>query len=168
MSRPPRPTRRQVLAGSVRCSALASVLGAAGLVAGCTSGPPAPPTPDPLQALVTAALADAALADAVAAAHPPLAPAAHALAADRRAHAGSLGAEVVRATPSPLPSASSATAAAAVVVPPDRAAAAAALAEATRMGQAQATGLVAGLPRYRAGLVASVAACCASHLPVLG
>ena len=136
------------------------------LVAGCATAPPAPPPPDPLHALLTAALADATLADAVAAAHPPLAAAARALAADRRTHAASLGAEVLRATPSPpVPTPVSS---AAVVVPADRAGAVAALVEATRAAQTQAAGLVAFLPRYRAGLVASVAACCASHLAVLG
>jgi hypothetical protein len=150
-------SRRQVLAGT---------LGVAALAGACTGPPPAPPPPDPLIALHTAALADAALADAVAAAHPPLASAAAALAADRRAHAESLGAEVTRATPSGGPSTTSDPVAPAV--PPDRAAASAALVEALRAAQAQATGLVAGLPRYRAGLVASVAACCASHQAVLG
>ena len=153
---PGQPTRRRVLAGSL----------ATALMAGCSTGPDALPAPDPLQALWSAALADAALADAAAAAHPDLAPSAGALAADRRAHAESIAAEVQRATPSP--SASSTATLAAVVVPTDRAPAAGALADATRAAQAQAAALVTSLPRYRAGLVASVAACCASHLAVLG
>jgi hypothetical protein len=40
--------------------------------------------------------------------------------------------------------------------------------DAVRAAQAQAGELVATLPRHRAGLAASVAACCASHLTVLG
>jgi hypothetical protein len=114
--------------------------------------------------MLTTALADAALADAVAAAHPPLAPAATALATDRRTHARSFEAEVRRATPSPSPSPSAGLA---IVVSSDRAAAVAALVEATRAAQAQAGAQVGSLPRHRAGLVASVAACCASHLAVL-
>lgn len=116
---------------------------------------------------MAAAAADAALADAIAAAHPPLAPAAGALAADRRAHAASLEAEVRRATPSPTPKPTSSQAAVAVVVPPDRAGAASSLVDTTRAAQDQAAALVASLPRYRAGMVASVAASCASHLAVL-
>jgi hypothetical protein len=176
MSRPHRPTRRRVLAGSLsglagaalgRVAAVVGVAGGAagvGALAGCTRTP-APVPPDPLRALTDAALADAALADAVAAAHPGLAPAAHALAADRRAHADSLGAEVLRATPSPRPSTSAATAVR--PAPADPAAATAELVATTKAAQEQAGDLVAGLPRYRAGLVASVAACCASHLAVL-
>ena len=162
MSRPPRPTRRQVLAGT-----LAGLSGLGGwALGGCTTTAQAP-LPDPLRALAAAAVADAALADAVAAAHPPLAAAAHALATDRRAHADSLAAEVVRATPTPSSAPSSATTTAAEA-PADPAAATAALVEAAKAAQVQAAGLVTGLPRYRAGLVASVAACCASHLAVLG
>lgn len=161
MNRVPRPTRRQMLAGTVGVLVTAAVAGAGA----CTGRPAEPPAPDPLRALVTAALADAELADAVAAAHPPLAAAAGAVAADRRAHALALDAEVTRATPSPTPS--STTAPSAQVAPPDPAAATAALVAAVRAAQDQASALVTGLPRHRAGLVASVAACCASHLAVL-
>jgi hypothetical protein len=167
MSWPSRPTRRRVLATSGRGACGLATSAFVTCTIGCTVTPPAPPQPDPLQALLAAALADAALASAVAAAHPPLAPAANALAADRRAHADALKAEVVRATPAPATPPPSTTLTAAVP-PPDRAAARGVLVEAAKAAQAQAGGLVAALPRYRAGLVASVAACCASHLAVLG
>jgi hypothetical protein len=153
-------TRRRLLAGAAAVVAVGA--------AGCTMQPPAPPPPDPLEPLLVAALADADLADAVAVAHPRLADVSRALASDRRAHAASLRAEIRRATPSPAPSSStSGTTAPAVAVPVDAAAAATALAEATRAAADQARRLVSTVPRYRAGLVASVSACCASHLAVL-
>jgi hypothetical protein len=160
VSAPPRRTRRQVLAGSLGVAAY----GVAALAAGCASAP-APPPPDPLQPVLAAALADAALAEAVAAAHPRLRAVAGALAADRRVHAETLGAEVRRAAATPMPAVSTT---APVAAPPDQAAAGAALVDAARAAQAQAAALVTGLPRVRASLVAAVAACCASHLVVLG
>jgi len=159
VNQPPRPTRRQLLAG-VAVVAVA----AAG---GCTGRAAAPPPPDPLRPLLAAALADAELAEAVAAAHPSVAGAALALAADRRSHAEAIGAEVLRVTPSPAP-ASTTSVPADPSVPPEPAAATGALVAAVRAAQTQAGALVAGLPRHRAGLAASVAACCASHVVVLG
>ncbi len=159
MDQPPRPTRRQVLTGTA--VAIVAATGA------CTGQPAAPPPPDPLRPLLAAALADARLADAVAAAHPSVADAALALAADRRAHADALSTEVLRVTPSPTPP-STTSVPADPSVPPEPAAATGALVDAVRAAQAQAGALVVGLPRHRAGLAASVAACCASHLAVLG
>jgi hypothetical protein len=162
VSDPPRRSRRQLLAGSLGVAASGVVT----LAAGCASAP-APPPPDPLQPVLTAALADAAFAEAVAATHPRLRAVAGALAADRRVHAEALGAEVRRAAAAPA-SSTAATATPAPAPPPDPAAASAALVAATRAAQAQAAALVTGLPRFRAGLAAAVAACCASHLVVLG
>jgi hypothetical protein len=174
-----RPSRRQLIVGA---------LGGVALAAGCTSEPLPPPPPDPLQPLLDAALADAALAEAVAGSHAGLAVVARALAGDRKAHAESLRAEIRRATPSPTPSitstpspsgtlasapgvAASGTAGATVSsgppVPTDPAAASAALIAATRASARRAADLVTAVPRYRAGLAASVSACCASHLAVL-
>jgi len=146
---------------------------------GCTAGePPPPPPPDPLEPLIAAATGHAALADSVAAAHPPLAAAARQVATDRRAHAGALTAEVRRATPSPVttsaPARSGGTGGANASgtigspAPADPAAARTALLRAASDAQRQAAELVGALPRHRAGLVASVAACCASHAVVLG
>jgi hypothetical protein len=157
--------RRQVLARALGGGATLAF--GAVLASACTGPPPEPPPPDPLIALRDSALADAALAEAVGATHAALAAAAAALAADRRAHAESLGAEVVRATPTVAELETTTTAAPVPAVPPGRAAASAALVEAMRAAQEQASALVGGLPRYRAGLVASVAACCASHQAVL-
>lgn len=161
----PRPSRRTVLA-AIAGGPLAGVVG-------CTSEPPPPPPPDPFEPLIAAATEHATLADAVAAAHPALAGAARQVAADRRVHADALSAEVRRATPSPVTSAPPAPSGARVSgsvgspAPVDPAAAKTALLRASASAQRQAADLVTALPRYRAGLVASVAASCASHAVVL-
>ncbi|MGW5049998.1 hypothetical protein [Actinokineospora sp. NPDC004072] len=145
--------RRTVLAGLV--------LGAA---AGCTDPGP-PPPPDPLAALAERARADAALAAAIAAAVPPLAAKAGEVARVRGEHASALKAEVERERP---PVSTSASAPPAPPAPPkDAKAAAKALADGVAAAQRQAAELVPGLPRYRAGLVGSVAAACASLREVL-
>jgi hypothetical protein len=139
---------------------------------GCTAGEPPAPPPDPLEPLIASATGNAALADSVAAAHPPLAAAARQVATDRRAHAGALTAEVRRATPSPVttspPGGTASSGTVGSPAPADPAAARAALLRAASDAQRQAADLVSALPRHRAGLVASVAACCASHAVVLG
>jgi len=110
-----------------------------------------------------------ALAAAVAGAHSALAAAANALAADRAAHARTLRAELHRVHPDPVPA--SAPQPAPPVVPPpvspDPAAAKAALTQAMRAAQDEAAALVLTLPGYRAALLASVAACCATHTALL-
>jgi hypothetical protein len=155
-------------------AAAIAVTGGYALV-GCTAQePPAPPAPDPLEPLIASATGHAALADSVAATHPPLAAAARRVAADRRAHAGALTAEVRRAIPAPATTSSPAGSGAASSgtigspAPADPAAARTALLRAASDAQRQAADLVGTLPRHRAGLVASVAACCASHAVVLG
>lgn len=142
---------------------------------GCTTEPPAPPPPDPLEPLIAAATGHAALADSIAAAHPPLAAAARQIADDRRAHADALTAEVRRATPatvttSPTAGSGGASVSGTIGSPAqaDPSTARTALLRAAADAQRQAADLVATLPRHRAGLVASVAACCASHAVVLG
>lgn len=134
---------------------------------GCTeSTPPALDEPDPLERPAQRAEADVALALAVAGAHPAVAAPAVALAADRQAHATALRVELHRVRPTTAP-ASSVPSTAPVVATADQAAAPDALAEAMRAAQDEAAGLVATLPGYRAALLASVAACCASHAALL-
>jgi hypothetical protein len=152
-----------------------AVSGGYALISCTAEAPPPPPPPDPLEPLIAAATGNAALADSVAAAHPPLAAAARQIATDRRAHAGALAAEIRRATPTPVttspPAGRGGTASSGAIsapAPADPAAARTALLRATSDAQRQAADLVGALPRHRAGLVASVAACCASHAVVLG
>lgn len=155
-----RPSRRRVLAGAL-------VLGVP-VLSGCTAGDTGPPAPDPLGPVADRAEDDVRLADAVAAAHPALAGAAAALASDRREHAAAVRAELRRARLA-LPATSSASprSPAPVVVAFEPAAARTALVHALRVAQDQAAVLVAAAPGHRAALLASVAACCASHLAVL-
>lgn len=153
------------------------------VLAGCTGSPAAPEPPDPLESPARRAEADSALAQAVAAmaAQPgvqthsavtpsALATAATALAADRMAHAITLRAELHRVRPAPAPS-SAAPPAAPTPAPPladlDLAGARATLIQAVHGAQDEAAGLAVTLPGYRAALLASVAACCASHAAVL-
>ncbi|HKR49143.1 MAG TPA: ferritin-like domain-containing protein [Pseudonocardiaceae bacterium] len=168
----PRPSRRHMLAA-----------GAALLVigpTGCTrSIQLAPEGADPLEAPSRRAETDSALAQAVAlmaaltAVHvtvrtgpqtpPALATAARALAADRMTHAITLHAELRRVRPAPAPSAATPPAAP-PLTDPDLAGARAALIQAVHAAQDEAIHLVLTLPGYRAALLASVAACCATHL----
>lgn len=160
-----RPSRRRVMAVGVATSTL--LLAGPLAVSGCTSSaPPGPPQRDPLELPAEHAEADAALAQSVAAVQPALADVAGTFAADRRAHAAALRAELRRVVPSPAPS-SPALPAAPVPPPADWTQARDALARAMRTAQDEAAGLVPGLPGYRAALLASVAACCASHAAVL-
>ncbi len=153
------------------------------VLAGCTgSTPVAPEEPDPLEQPARRAEADSALAQAVAQmaaeiahqvdgqAQPALVTAATALAADRMAHAITLRTELRRARPRTVPS-SSAPLAPPTPAPPlavaDLASARAAVLQAVQVAQDEASQLVATLPGHRAALLASVAACCASHAAVL-
>ncbi len=172
----PRPSRRRVLtAGATLLVAGPTVL------AGCTGPAPETEAPDPLEAPARRAEADSALAQAVAQVaaqvaaaqtHPALATAAKALAADRMAHAIILRAELHRVRPGPASTSAAPVAAPTSAAPPpadplDLTGARASLTEAVRAAQDEAAGLVMTLPGYRAALLASVAACCASHAAVL-
>ena len=162
-----RPSRRRALAAGATTAAL--FLAGPTALAGCTASAPAPEGPDPLEAPARRAESDVALAAAVAQAHSTLAATARALAADRAAHAATLRAELHRVHPDPVPS-STAQPVPPVVPPPvspDAAAARAALTEAMRAAQDEAAALVITLPGYRAALLASVAACCATHTALL-
>ncbi len=160
-----RLSRRRVLGAGVAVGGLLVT----GPAAGCAApAPEAPEQPDPLEAPATRAEADVVLAQAVAAGYPALGEAATAFAVDRQAHATALRSELRRARPEPdLTSGSSAPSAIPVTPGADAASARSALATAIQVAQEQAAGLVATLPGYRAALLASVAACCASHAAVL-
>ena len=148
--RPTELTRRAAL----RAGALAAL---AVPLAAC--GPGYDESPDPLQPLLAAAQADAAAARALAKGAD--ADAAGQLADARAAHAAALKSEVDRLnrpTPSPSPA-------------PTAPAALGDLKERLAAARKQAEDLVGGLPRYRAGLVAAVAAGCAAlqrTAPALG
>jgi hypothetical protein len=162
-----RPSRRRALAAGATTAAL--FLAGPTALAGCTASAPALDAPDPLEAPARRAEADVALAAAVAQAHSTLAATARALAVDRAAHAATLRAELHRVHPDPVPT--SATQPAPPAVPPpissDPAAAQAALTQAMHTAQDEAAALVITLPGYRAALLASVAACCATHAALL-
>ncbi|WP_410619850.1 ferritin-like domain-containing protein [Amycolatopsis sp. cmx-8-4] len=113
-------------------------------------GPGYDESPDPLQPLLAAADADAAAARALAKGKD--ADAAGQLADARAAHAAALKSEVDRLN-RPKPS-SAAT--------PPAAAALSDLKERLATARKQAEDLVGGLPRYRAGMVAAIAAGCAA------
>lgn len=132
-------------------------------VVACTPEPEQPPPPDPLAALAKQARADAATATAIAAAQPDLAPAATEVATARTEHAKVLQAEVDRARP-PVSSSASAKPTTTPEVPADGLAA---LVDALTSAEKAAADLVQTVPRYRAGMLGSVAAGCASLRVVL-
>lgn len=148
--RPTELTRR----GALRAGALAAL---AVPLAAC--GPGYDESPDPLQPLLAAAEADATAARALAKGAD--AGAAGQLADARAAHAAALKSEVDRLNrPKPSPSAT-----------PPAPAALGDLKDRLAAARKQAEDLVGGLPRYRAGLVAAVAAGCAAlqrTAPALG
>jgi hypothetical protein len=148
--RPTELTRRAAL----RAGALAAL---AVPLAAC--GPGYDESPDPLQPLLAAAEADAAAARALAKGAD--ADAAGQLADARAAHAAALKSEVDRLNrPQPSPSPA-----------PSAPAALSDLKARLAVARKQAEDLVPGLPRYRAGLVAAVAAGCAAlqrTAPALG
>jgi hypothetical protein len=152
-------TRRAAL----RLGALAALVP---VVAACTEEPSAPPPPDPLAELAAKARADAALATAIATAiataQPALATAATEIAQARTEHATALQTEVDRERP-PV-SSSSTRPPAEPQIPADGVAA---LVDALTTAEKQAADLVPSVPRYRAGLLGSVAAGCASLRVVL-
>jgi hypothetical protein len=159
------PNRRRVLAAGATL-----LLAGPAALTGCTLSARAPEGPDPLESPARRAEADAALATGVAQlavhADPVLAAAARSLAADRMAHATTLRAELRRARRRPA-SSSAPPPVAPLTANPDLASAGGALTQAVHAAQDEAAGLVMTLPGYRAALLASVAACCASHAALL-
>lgn len=125
---------------------------------GCARAGSARPV-DPLVALADAARADAALGTAAIAADAALAERVQPLVDARTAHAAALDAEVRRLRPNQGP----ATAAPPVTGPPT----VAAVRSAARAAADAAAEVALDLPVDRVGLVASVAACCASYATVL-
>ena len=138
-----------------------------------------PEGPDPLESPALRAEADTTqaitTAQLVAETDAELATAARALAADRRAHASALRAELRRVRPGPAvdgatpPAAFRAGPSPTEPPPtsPDLAGTRSALIRAMRAAQDEAAALVLTLPGYRAALLASIAACCATHAALL-
>lgn len=148
----------RVISESVSRRRVLLAVAAAPLAVACTTEPPPPPPPDPLSALAAQARADARLAEGLTAV-----PAAAEIAKARGTHASLLQAEVDRERP-PL----SSTAPPAPTAPPTPPDPLAALRTSLDEAVREASALVASLPSYRAGLVGSVAAGCASLREVLG
>jgi len=156
-------SRRRILQMAVVLPAAATVLG------GCSGVDRRTDRPDPLIALADAARADAALAAAAVAAAPALAARIDPLREARTEHAAAFDAEVVRMGGVPRTAAPpSATAGAppptGTAVPPVTLAR---VREAVAASQVGAAELVENLPAERVGLVASVAACCATYAALL-
>jgi hypothetical protein len=131
-------------------------------LAACTAEPAPPPPPDPLAALAAQARTDAAAATAIAQSAPELATFAGEVAKARTAHATVLQAEVDRERP---PRGSSTAPPA--PTPPAAPGTKATLVEALKAAEKKAAELVPAVSRYRAGLLGSVAAGCASLREVL-
>jgi hypothetical protein len=166
----PKVNRRAVLRGGALAALLPGVPAGAALLplTACTSEEP-PPGPDPLADLAEQARTDAAAAEAVATSVPDLAETATVVAKSRAEHASVLQREVDRlrplaegATTAPPPPPAKPS------VPSGAAAAKASLVEALRTAERQAADLVPGVARYRAGMLGSIAAGCASLREVLG
>jgi hypothetical protein len=147
----------RVISESVSRRRVLLAVAAAPLAVACTTEPPVPPPPDPLSALAAQARADAALAQTLSAV-----PAAAEIAKARETHALLLQAEVDRERP-PL----SSTAPPAPTAPPTPPDPLAALRTSLDQAVRDASAVIVSLPAYRAGLVGSVAAGCASLREVL-
>lgn len=166
--RPVPLSRRRVLTGGGRGLLALALLGTA--AAACGHG--GAPEPDPLEAQLAAARRDSDLATAAAkAAQPPVVPALTVIAAERARHATALIEELARAAGKPTPTAaetspqSPATTSAATakpVPPPSVDAVVAALRESAE----SAAKLTPTLSGYRAGLMGSIAAACATSVAI--
>lgn len=167
--RPAPLSRRRVLTGGGRGLLALALLG----TAATACGPSAPPEPDPLEAQLAAARRDSDLATAAAkAAPPPMVPALTVIAAERARHAGALIEELARAAGKPIPStpqsspespASPTSTAPAKPTPPPRVGDVAA---ALRESADSAAKLTPTLSGYRAGLMGSIAAACATSVAI--
>ena len=137
------------------------------LAAACTTTPAPPPAPDPLAELAAKARADAATATAVASSVPGLAPVAGEVAKVRTEHAVALQTEVDRERPPAGSSTPVRPETSAPPAPADPAAAKTALVAGLTAAEQRIAELITSVPRYRAGLLGSVAAGCASLRDVL-
>jgi len=154
--------RRRILQMALVLPAAATVLG------GCSGVDRRATRPDPLIALADAARADAALAAAAVADTPALAARIDPLREARTEHAAAFDAEVVRM--GGVSRAAVPPAATAAAPPPTGTTPPVTLArvrEAVKASQVGAAELVENLPAERVGLVASVAACCATYAALL-
>src|SRR5687768_2007670 len=147
----------RVISESVSRRRVLFAVAAAPLAVACTTEPPPPPPPDPLSALAAQARADAALATQL-----TTVPVAAEIAKARETHARLLQAEVDRERP-PL----SSTVPPAPTSPPTPPNPVAALRTALDDSVRAASDVIGTVPSYRAGLVGSVAAGCASLREVL-
>jgi Domain of unknown function (DUF4439) len=143
--------------GLLRAGALIAI---AVPLAACTA-PQAAPVPDPLQPLLTAAGTDAAKATTASTAFADSAATFAVFASVRRQQAAALRTEVDRAAALTAPPTTSASAPP-TKAPADETTVIGELRAALVTAQQQATRLVPSLPTYRAGLVGSIAAGCAS------
>ncbi|HEX3781606.1 MAG TPA: ferritin-like domain-containing protein [Pseudonocardiaceae bacterium] len=155
-------TRRSVL----RFGALAIL--APPVLAACTPKAAAPPGPDVLTPLLTAARADVATANAAAAAFASDAPTFQVAAQVRQQQATALQAEIDRAAASSTAPRASKTPSAPAQPPSSASAASAALIGSLNTAAQQAATLAVTVPRYRAGLLGSVSGGCASLAEALG
>lgn len=157
----PSLSRRRLLALALLGPALGSATVACG-----RSGPPGP---DPLEDQLKAARRDSEMAAAAAKAAPPgFAPGLSVVAAERARHASALVEEMARAAGKPTPTADETTSAApspsAKPAPPPPGLAD--IAKALRESADSAAKLAPTLSGYRAGLLGSIAAACATSAAV--
>lgn len=168
--RAPVVSRRHLLLGGAALVAAAGTAGCGVLGDGRSDAQLSPtPSPDPLLDVARAARADAAAATQLAAVTPPQAVPLRTIAAERTAHAQALDAEITRAAGTivggPAPSETlSVPSSIPTSAPP---ATVAALRDSLLRNQSAAAELASTAPSYRAGMLGSVAAACASALVVL-
>jgi len=165
------PLSRRAVLGALAASA-------AGLLAGCRAGPgpgpdagptptrPSPP-PDPQAADLAAERRLLAAYDATVRRHPTLRPRLAPLRADHAAHVAALEA-ILGLTPSPVPTGGTAPTVPAPAVPGTPAGALAALRAAERGAAAARTAACLTAAADRAPVLASIAACEATHEVLLG
>ncbi|NLG56630.1 MAG: hypothetical protein GX542_13455 [Rhodococcus sp.] len=151
---PPQFSRRHLLRGV----AAAMLIGTAGVsLVGCSSEEPEPEI-DPLVAQLALAKRDAAAATAAAADAPELAAALTIIANQRTEHAEALEVEISRLAPDPTTTSEQATEASATDKP------VVATVDSVRLlleeSASSAAELTSELSGYRAGLMASISACC--------
>lgn len=169
---PPGPTRRAVLTASALAAASLGTAGCATLNA-ASAAARVPPDVTVLRAAIAAKAAMIARYTATAAAYPRLRPGLDPLLGDHQAHLAELQHRLVvpaassPAHPAATPPAQPGTRPVAPV-PPGEGAAVAALASAERAAAAQHVAQLRSVPPSLAQLFASIAACEAAHVAVLG